>query len=64
MKTSCFAYYGGECLALKEPMCEKRTCPFYKTKEQIEIEYYKALYRKEKLGLLVDIVNTNNINNK
>lgn len=63
MNKSCFAYYNGGCLALNTAICKKdnAVCPFYKTKEQIELEYYKALYRIEKLGLLVDIVNTNNI---
>ena len=61
MKTTCFAYFNGGCLALNPAICETKKCPFFKTKEQIELEYYKALYRKEKLGLPIDIVNVNNI---
>lgn len=62
MLTNCFAYYENGCLALRPCVCETNdTCPFFKTKEQIELEYYKALYRKEKLGLPIDIVNVNNI---
>ena len=56
MKKSCFAYSNNGCLALKVELCKDgKPCPFYKAKEQLEVEHYKALYRAQKLGLKIDI---------
>ena len=55
MLKTCFAYSNNGCLALQVDLCNYKKCPFYKTKEQIEIEHYHALYRVEKLGLNIHI---------
>ena len=58
----CFAWAGNGCYALTECICRHEdTCPFYKTKLQIEVDYLNAVRRKKKLGLNVDIVNVNTI---
>lgn len=58
----CFAWVGNGCTALKECICKNEdTCPFYKTKLQIESDYFNAVRRKKKLGLNVDIINVNTI---
>ena len=43
--TNCFAYTDKFCRALKEKICSKHDCPFYKTKEstnplQIELDIH------------------------
>jgi hypothetical protein len=32
-KADCFAYRNGKCIALKEMICKKKQCPFYKKGE-------------------------------
>lgn len=48
MKTDCFAYRNGRCIALIEKVCENGDCAFYKTTEQVEAERNRS---KERLRL-------------
>lgn len=36
MNKDCFAFGKNKCLALNKNICDTRTCPFYKTPEEIE----------------------------
>ncbi len=52
-KSDCFAYYGGECMALRNLYCAKETeCRFYKTKEQHIEDREKAQFRIRVLASL------------
>ena len=59
MNTNCFAYNEKGCIVLKENMCEKGQCPFYKTQEQIDFEINRSRLRVKKLRLPVNIVDNN-----
>lgn len=45
MKKDCFAYMGGVCAALNVRVCEFKSCPFYKTTEQLTKEREKCATR-------------------
>ena len=46
VKTDCFAYYGGECMALRNLYCKREAeCRFYKTREQHNEDRQKAQVR-------------------
>ena len=34
IKTDCFAFKGGQCMALTDLYCTKEKCSFYKSKEE------------------------------
>ena len=61
MNKDCFAYLNNGCVALNSVLCDKSKCPFYKTHAQIQRDYNKAVERKNRLGLTMEIVNANNI---
>ena len=48
-KSSCFAYKGGKCCALEEMICEKQSCPFFKTDKQYISELKKSMEALAKL---------------
>lgn len=41
MYENCFARIGNKCGVLKEELCDKGKCPFYKTKEQYAADLKK-----------------------